>query len=82
MLQIVRRLSGILAACTSCEGQPIHVHVRGRDSHFLECPRCAIRTRQHETITAAIADWEHRNTEPAPVAAPKTNVFSIARVGK
>lgn len=76
MLQVVHRLSGRLTECPCCKGQPIHVHVRGADLHFLECPRCQIRTNRCDTVTGAIADWEHRNTAPAPVA---PNVIEMTR---
>ena len=58
MIQTARKLPGSLAGCPECGRQPYHVHVRGKDRHFLECPPCELRTPRHDTLQQAIAAWE------------------------
>lgn len=67
MIQITTPIT--TTECTTCHRAPLHVFVRGRARHFVECPRCGTRTQQHATRDAAIADFTARRTEriPAPL---------------
>lgn len=58
MIQTSRRLSGLIAPCPTCDRQPLHVHVRGPDKHYLECPPCELRTARVPTLQQAVEAWE------------------------
>lgn len=58
MIQTARKLEGELSPCPDCMRQPFHIHVRGRNLHFLECPPCELRTTKHPTLQQAVDAWE------------------------
>ncbi len=64
MIQIASRLSGKLAPCPSCGGQPTHIRVRGVERHFLECCPCQSRTSKYGSLQEAVEAWERSAIEP------------------
>ncbi len=78
MMQIAKRLNGTVRACDGCQGQPVHVLVKGPGEHFLECPRCLVRTARMDSLNRALAAWESVSVEATKVEQqydPKVLVF-------
>jgi hypothetical protein len=62
MVQIATRFTGVIAPCQGCGGQPLHIHVRGRETDFLECPRCGTRTPPFKSVQEAVSAWDAQET--------------------
>ena len=62
MTQRQIRINGELNQC-SCGKQPKHYQQLGKDTHFLECPPCGVRTAKYPTFQEAVSDWENRTVE-------------------
>jgi len=58
--------------CSDCNGNPLHVHTRGRDTHHIECPRCCTRTAPAETRELALREWSR---------GPKERILTLANRG-
>lgn len=58
MIQTMRKLDGEISPCPQCGRQPFHVHVRGRELHFFECPPCELKSVRKPTMQEALQTWE------------------------
>lgn len=58
MIQRASRLPGEVAPCPTpdCGRQPSHV--QQCDLHWMECPRCQIKTTKMNSLQEALHAWE------------------------
>jgi hypothetical protein len=56
------KITGKLAACRGCGGQPRHINTIGKDLHHLECCPCGVRTPKCATLQQAVEHWEVNET--------------------
>lgn len=69
-MERISRMTGTLAACPGCGGQPMHVERFGYGgTHWLECPPCGTRTPKFQTLNEAVEAWERSETKQQGVAA-------------
>lgn len=61
-MQQLSRITGTLAACPGCGGQPKHVERLGKGTHWLECCPCGTRTHAAATLQEAVEAWERQET--------------------
>lgn len=54
MIQTARKLD---MQCPHCKRPVLHVYVRGRDRHFIECPPCDMRSGRFGDLESARRAW-------------------------
>jgi hypothetical protein len=64
MVEVAHPLDRVRVRLCTCGRKPLHVETRGRGEHFLECPRCELRTAPFACVVDAITAWEHGQTRP------------------
>lgn len=64
MIQRAKRLG---FKCSKCGRPPLHVHVLGREKHFVECPTCGKRTELCDALVLALNAWFAGQTQKLPI---------------
>jgi hypothetical protein len=62
MIQEQIRFDGEVAPCSGCGKQPFGYFVRGKNTFFVECARCGVRTAAYCAMQLALQNWEAGET--------------------